>query len=140
MPLSLSSLVTLPVTAELASNTPEPPPRHRHWPTPGETFSVVLEVHQEDEDWVVHRVHELHSSGDMAKALVQASSLENTLEDNPLWELTHEEDRITASGFFSLDLRYWEERSHDWASGSLEIEYGYTVSNIKHLGNTYATV
>jgi len=97
---------------------------HIPWPEHGKAYQVVFEVeyigkHWEDKPYI--------------GVVYCPADLDHILSEQGLCDLVDSDELPIASGTYSASLTYHHYPHTDWETGGREDDYGFTVSNLKHI-------
>lgn len=94
------------------------------WPKHGKAYHVVFEVEYIGKHWEDQpRIDVVYCHAD----------LDYILSEQGLCDLVDSDELPIASGTYSASLTYHHYPHTDWETGGREDDYGFTVSNLKHI-------
>lgn len=94
------------------------------WSKHGRSYQVEFEVEYIGKHWEDQpRIDVVYCHAD----------LDYILSEQGLWDLVDSDELPIASGTYSASLTYHHYPHTDWETGAREDDYGFTVSNLKHL-------
>jgi hypothetical protein len=94
------------------------------WPVHGKTYNVEFEVEYIGKYWEDRPKVEVTECHDDLGHLLAEADIE--------WLIDSDELPI-ASGTYKADVTYYQYPYTDWETGHREDDYGFTVSNLKHI-------
>lgn len=94
------------------------------WPGHGKSYTVVFEVEYIGKHW---------EDSPHIDVVYCHADLDFILSEHDLHDLVDSDEMPIASGTYSAIFTYYHHPYTDWETGAREDDYGFTVSNLKHI-------